>query len=174
MVICNGCIGSCKSNYHRITATMDPQTLVNILSKQNMILHDLTGAVEILPRTIPSIFVQWPLYWLAERQKCWWRHNSTWDVVLLHNKKCKWYLIVKLIYKEHSMEPENVFLMSSCPLYTGHNYMHYSLKRKMRLPFIDSDLLYRGLTEELLTPHPSRAHGFIPRFFGGLRVACFF
>jgi hypothetical protein len=32
--------------------------------------------------------------------------------------------------------------MSSCPLYTGYIYMHYSLMGKM-LPSIDSDLLYR-------------------------------
>ena len=30
--------------------------------------------------------------------------------------------------------------MGSCPLYTGYNYMHYSLMGNMRLPFIDSDL----------------------------------
>ena len=34
--------------------------------------------------------------------------------------------------------------MSICPLYTGLNYMHYSLMGEMRLPLIDSDLLYRG------------------------------
>ena len=33
--------------------------------------------------------------------------------------------------------------MSSCSLYTGKIYMHYTLMGKMRLPFIDSDLLYR-------------------------------
>ena len=43
------------------------------------------------------------------------------------------------------MEPENVAFMSSCPLYTDYNYMYYSLIGKMRLPFIDSDLLYRGV-----------------------------
>ena len=34
-------------------------------------------------------------------------------------------------------------ILEMCPLY---NYMHYSLTRKMRLPFnfIGSDLLYRG------------------------------
>ena len=36
------------------------------------------------------------------------------------------------------MEPENVFFI--CRL----KYMHYPLMRKSRLPFIDSDLLYRG------------------------------
>jgi len=50
---------------------------------------------------------------------------------------------VKPVYKGQSREPENVSFMSSCPLYTG-NYMQYSLMGKMRLPFIDSDLLYRG------------------------------
>ena len=47
------------------------------------------------------------------------------------------------VYKGHSREPENVAFMSSCSLYTGLNYMHYSLIGKIRLPFIDSDLLYR-------------------------------
>jgi len=51
---------------------------------------------------------------------------------------------VKAVYKGNSREPKNVAFMSSCPLYTGLNYMHYSLMGKMRLPFIDSDLLYRG------------------------------
>jgi len=48
------------------------------------------------------------------------------------------------IFKGHSKKPENVAFMSSCRLYTGQNYMHYSLMGKMRLPFIDRDLLYRG------------------------------
>ena len=39
--------------------------------------------------------------------------------------------IVKPIYKGHSMEPENVAFISSCPLNTCLNYMHYSLKGKM-------------------------------------------
>jgi hypothetical protein len=52
-------------------------------------------------------------------------------------------VLLKPVYKGHSREPENVAFMSSCPLYTGLNYMHYSLIGKMRLPFIDSDLLYR-------------------------------
>ena len=51
---------------------------------------------------------------------------------------------VKPVYKGHSKEPENVAFISSCPLCTGYDYMHYSLMGKMRLPFIDSDLLYRG------------------------------
>jgi hypothetical protein len=51
---------------------------------------------------------------------------------------------VKPVNEGHSKEPENVAFMSSCPLYTGYNYMHYSLMGKMRLPFIDSGLLYRG------------------------------
>jgi hypothetical protein len=41
-------------------------------------------------------------------------------------------------------EYENVPFVFSCPLYTGSNYMHYLLMEEMRLPFIDSDLLYRG------------------------------
>jgi hypothetical protein len=48
------------------------------------------------------------------------------------------------IYKGHSKEPESVLFMSSCPLFTGLDYMHYSLKGKIRLFFIDRDLLYRG------------------------------
>jgi hypothetical protein len=71
---------------------------------------------------------------------------------------------VKPVYQGHTREPENVAFMSSYPLYTGYNYMHYSLMGKMRMPFIvicyievpfivicyievpfiDSDLLYRG------------------------------
>ena len=51
---------------------------------------------------------------------------------------------VKPVYRGHSREPENVDFISSCPLYIGYNYMQYSLIGKMRLPFIDSDLLYRG------------------------------
>jgi len=31
--------------------------------------------------------------------------------------------------------------MSNYPLYTGKNYIHYSIIGKMRVPFIDSDLL---------------------------------
>jgi hypothetical protein len=52
---------------------------------------------------------------------------------------------VNPVYKGHSREPENVPFMSSCPLYTGLNYIHYPSMEKMRLPFIDSDLLYRGV-----------------------------
>jgi hypothetical protein len=48
------------------------------------------------------------------------------------------------VYKGHSREPENVAFISRCPLYTGYNYRHYSSMGNMRLPFIDSDLLYRG------------------------------
>jgi hypothetical protein len=51
----------------------------------------------------------------------------------------------KYVYKGHTREPENVAFMSSCPLHTGYNYMHYSLMGKLRLPFIDSDLWYRGV-----------------------------
>ena len=39
---------------------------------------------------------------------------------------------VNLVYK--SREPENVTFMSTCPLYTGHNYMHYSLMEKRDCP----------------------------------------
>jgi hypothetical protein len=46
---------------------------------------------------------------------------------------------VKSVYKGPSREPENVAFMSSCPLYSGLNYMLHS-----SMPFIDSDLLYRG------------------------------
>ena len=35
-------------------------------------------------------------------------------------------------------------LMSNFRLYTSYNYMHSSLMGKMRLLFIDSELLYRG------------------------------
>jgi len=33
--------------------------------------------------------------------------------------------------------------MSSCTLCTGYNDMHYSLLGKMKVPFIDRDLLWR-------------------------------
>jgi len=51
---------------------------------------------------------------------------------------------VKPVYEDHSREPENMSFMSSCPLYTGKDYMHFSLMGKMRLPFIDSELPYRS------------------------------
>jgi len=51
---------------------------------------------------------------------------------------------VNPVYKCHSKEPENVAVMSSCHLYAGYNYCTISLMGKMRLPFIDSDLLYSG------------------------------
>ena len=54
------------------------------------------------------------------------------------------YIYSQTVYKGHSREPAIVPFMSSFPLYTGNNYMHNSLMGKMRLPFIDSDLLYRG------------------------------
>ena len=50
----------------------------------------------------------------------------------------------KPVYKGHSREPGNVPFIGSCPLYTGQDYMHYSLMGKMRLPFIDMDVLYRS------------------------------
>lgn len=40
---------------------------------------------------------------------------------------------VKTAYKGISIEPENVTFMSSCPLYIGCNYMHYSLMGNMKL-----------------------------------------
>jgi hypothetical protein len=52
--------------------------------------------------------------------------------------------IVKPVYKGHSLEPENMPFLSSCLLYTGHNYMHCPLIGKMRQSFIDSDFLYRS------------------------------
>jgi hypothetical protein len=42
------------------------------------------------------------------------------------------------------MNLKKVPFMSSCPLYTGLDYMHQSLLGKTSLPFIHSDLLYRG------------------------------
>ena len=35
--------------------------------------------------------------------------------------------VVRPFYKKHSREPENVVLISSCPLYTGYNYMYNAL-----------------------------------------------
>ena len=61
---------------------------------------------------------------------------------------CKFFVnfeIVKPVYRGHSRELENVAFMNSCPLYTGQNYIQYSLIGKMRTSFIDSDLLYRGV-----------------------------
>jgi hypothetical protein len=40
--------------------------------------------------------------------------------------------------------PENVIFMSSCRLYTGLNYIQYSLNGEMKPTFVDSDLLYTG------------------------------
>jgi hypothetical protein len=40
---------------------------------------------------------------------------------------------------------ENMPFLSSCPLYTDQNYMHYPLMEQMRLSFIDSALCYRGV-----------------------------
>ena len=39
---------------------------------------------------------------------------------------------VKPVYKGHIRESENVAFKSSCPLYTGYNYMQYSLMVKRR------------------------------------------
>ena len=52
--------------------------------------------------------------------------------------------IVKLVYKSHSREPENVAFMNRRTLYTSKHYMHYSVMGNMRLSFIDNDLLDRG------------------------------
>ena len=52
--------------------------------------------------------------------------------------------IVKPVYKGHPRKPENVPFMSSFPLYTSYNYMHYSLMEYRGCFFIDNDLLYRG------------------------------
>ena len=52
---------------------------------------------------------------------------------------------VKAVFKGHPEEPENVAFMSCCLLYTGYDCIHYSLIGKMKLPFIDSDLIYRGV-----------------------------
>ena len=51
---------------------------------------------------------------------------------------------VKPVCKGHSREPENETFISNCPLYTGSNYMHYSLMGEMRLIFIDIYLLCRS------------------------------
>ena len=43
------------------------------------------------------------------------------------------------------MEPEHVTFMSSCPLCTGSRFKLRALfikRKKMKLPFIDSDVLY--------------------------------
>ena len=71
--------------------------------------------------------------WLILSQ---WEQFSTWgDKFPTINIK------VKPVYKGHSMS-----FMGICSLYTGYNYVHYSLVGKMRLPFIDSDLLYGGVS----------------------------
>jgi len=41
--------------------------------------------------------------------------------------RCPFLCTGKPVYKGHSREPTNVSFMSSCPLYTGSNCMHYSL-----------------------------------------------
>ena len=50
----------------------------------------------------------------------------------------KFHNLMKSIYKGHRGEFENVPLMSSCPLYTGLNYMNYSLNGE------NDTALYRG------------------------------
>jgi hypothetical protein len=49
---------------------------------------------------------------------------------------------VKPAYKGHAMKPANMPFMSICSLHTGYEYTYYSLIVKMRLFFIDSDLLH--------------------------------
>ena len=90
-----------------------------------------------------------------------------WHFCLFHrtNNKCRNQMHdeiskVKPVYKCQSREPENVAFMSSCQylwifpfliapsLFSNvyiqvENYIHYPLIEIMRLPFIDSDLLYR-------------------------------
>jgi hypothetical protein len=41
---------------------------------------------------------------------------------------------VEPVYKGHSREPENVAFMSSCPSYTGKQYMHYWSMGKIDCP----------------------------------------
>jgi hypothetical protein len=50
-------------------------------------------------------------------------------------KMCPIYIALKgtcecAIYIGHQLEPDNLPFMSSCTLYTGSNYMHYSLNRE--------------------------------------------
>ena len=59
------------------------------------------------------------------------------------NLKTKFAHTVKPVYKGHSREPKNVAFMSSCSLYTGWNYMHYSLMGKMKLPYRQWFVIYR-------------------------------
>ena len=66
-----------------------------------------------------------------------WRKNCSDGVVFFFIRNT-----IKPVYKGHSRGPEDVAFMISCPLYTGSNYMHYSLMGKMRLTFTNSDLLY--------------------------------
>ena len=40
-------------------------------------------------------------------------------------------------------EPEIAAFMNSCPWYAGYAFYAIFINEKMRLPFIDSDLLYR-------------------------------
>ena len=56
---------------------------------------------------------------------------------------------VKPAYKGHAMEPANMLFMSICSLHTGYEYTYYSLIVKMRLSFIDSDLLHSGVTNKI-------------------------
>ena len=49
------------------------------------------------------------------------------------------------LHKGHSREPKKVPFMSSCPLYVGYNYIDCLLMGEIRLLFIDSDWLYRGV-----------------------------
>jgi len=59
--------------------------------------------------------------------KCHWRHKlGITKKENIYTKNIDIFLktsyTVKLVYKRHSVEPEYVAFMSSCPLYTGYNY----------------------------------------------------
>jgi hypothetical protein len=56
---------------------------------------------------------------------------------------------VKPAYNGHAMEPEHMPFISICSLYTYYDYTYYSLIVKMRLSFIDSDLLHSGVTNTI-------------------------
>ena len=56
---------------------------------------------------------------------------------------------VKPAYNGHAMEPEHMPFISICSLYTYYDDTYYSLIVKMRLSFIDSDLLHSGVTNKI-------------------------
>ena len=70
---------------------------------------------------------------------------DSWVTPIFAKKIVNFENTAKLVFRGHSRELENVAFMNSCPLYTGQNYIQYSLMGKMRMSFIDSDLLYRGV-----------------------------